>query len=183
MRRLLLAAALPLALLSAKAAQAQSKIGYVDIQRSINETDEGKAATAALRANVEEKRKSFDGKKANLQKMQADYEKQASVLSDSAKKQKQEELQKAIMEAQQAAQDAENEVRAKEQEAMANISKKMLATISQVAAAEKLDYVLDKSALLFGPPSSDITNEVIRAYNKAFPATVPAEPKKEGKKK
>ena len=183
MRRFLLAALIPVALLSAKAARAaDAKIGYVDVQRAVDEVEEGKQAKNSLRGQVEEKRKALDGKKANLQKMQADYEKQAAVLSDAAKRTKQEELQKALVEAQQSAQEAEQDLQNKQQEAMGNISKRMLAVIAQVSQAEKLDFVLDKSALLYAPNSADITNEVVRAYNKAF-AGAPAESKKVETKK
>ena len=181
MRRLLIAVLVPAALLSAKTARAaDAKIGYVDVQRAVDEVEEGKQAKGFLRSQVEEKRKQLDVKKANLQKMQGEYEKQAAVLSEAAKRTKQEELQKALVEAQQSAQDAEQELQGKQQEAMGNISKRMLQIISQVSQTEKLDFVLDKSALLYAPNSADITNEVVRAYNKAY-AGAPAEaaPKKD----
>ena len=181
MRRLLIALVLPAALLSARSAHAgDARIGYVDVQRAVDEVEEGKQAKGFLRGQVEEKRKQLDVKKANLQKMQGEYEKQAAVLSEAAKRTKQEELQKALVEAQQSAQDAEQELQGKQQEAMGKISKRMLQIIADVSQAEKLDFVLDKSALLFAPNSADITNEVVRAYNKQF-AGASAEPKKADK--
>ena len=185
MRRLLIAVLVPAALLSAKTARASdAKIGYVDVQRAVDEVEEGKAAKGFLRNQVEEKRKALDVKKANLQKMQGDYEKQAAVLSEAAKRTKQEELQKALVEAQQSAQEAEQELQGKQQEAMGKISKRMLEIISQVSQVEKLDFVLDKSALLYAPNSADITNEVVRAYNKTYaaPSDAPKKAEKSGKK-
>ena len=186
MRRLLIAVLVPAALLSAKTARAaDAKIGYVDVQRAVDEVEEGKAAKGFLRSQVEEKRKALDVKKANLQKMQGDYEKQAAVLSEAAKRTKQEELQKALVEAQQSAQEAEQELQGKQQEAMGKISKRMLEIISQVSQTEKLDFVLDKSALLYAPNSADITNEVVRAYNKTYagaPSEGPKKAEKPGKK-
>src|SRR5215467_9773970 len=91
MRRLIPALALALA---ARASFAQAvKIGYVDVQRAVQEVEEGKQARAKLKAELDQKR-------ANLEKMKADYDKQAPVLSEDAKRKKQEELQKAFVEAQ-----------------------------------------------------------------------------------
>src|SRR5437868_9074504 len=100
MRRLLLA--LPLLLAVPVRAQAM-KIGYVDVQRAIQEVEEGKAARARLQDELKQKRGDLERKRAELEKLKADYDKQAPVLSEDAKRKKQEELQKAFVDAQQGA--------------------------------------------------------------------------------
>ena len=176
MRRLLLALILPVTLLAAKAARAEPKIGFVDVQRAVQEVEEGKQARTRLKSEVDERRKQLDGKKAELQKLQTNYEKQQAVLSEDAKRKMQEELQKKLVEAQQSAQEMQEELSGKEQEAMASISKRMLQIVGEVSEKDGLAFVLDKSALLFAPNSADITNEVIRAYNDKF-ASKPSEKK------
>ena len=171
MRRLLLALLLPVTLLAAKAARAEYKIGYVDVQRAVQEVEEGKQARLRLKGEVEDRRRQLDGKKVELTKLQGDYEKQAAVLSEDAKRKKQEELQKKLVEAQQSAQEMQEELTGKEQEAMSSISKRMLQIVAEVAEKDGLHFVLDKSALLFAPNSADITNEVVRAYNDKFAPT------------
>jgi outer membrane protein len=182
MRRLLLALSL---LLATRAAQAQAiKIGYVDVQRAVEDVEEGKAARARLQADVQKKKADLDAKRAGLEKLKAEFDKQAPVLSDEAKRKKQEELQKAFVEAQQSANEMQEELSGKEQEAMGAISKRMLQVVAQVSEAEGLAFVLDKAVLLYAPNSADITNEVVRKYNAQFapaaPAAKPAE-KKGGK--
>ena len=170
MRRILLALILPATLLAAKAARAEPKIGYVDVQRAVQEVEDGKQARARLKGEVEERRKQLDSKKVELTKLQGDYEKQAAVLSEDAKRKKQEELQQKLMAAQQSAQEMQEELTGKEQEAMSSISKRMLQAVAEVADKDGLAYVFDKSALLYAPNSSDVTNEVIRHYNDKFAA-------------
>src|SRR5437868_14330904 len=98
MRRLLIALSF---LFAARAVHAQGmKIGYVDIQRAVQEVEEGKTARARLKSELDAKRANLDQKRANLEKMKADYDKQAAVLSEDAKRKRQEELQKALIEAQ-----------------------------------------------------------------------------------
>src|SRR5262244_2060976 len=158
MRRILLAFTVALA---ARAASAQNmKIGYVDVQRAVQEVEEGKAARTRLQAELAQKRADLDKKRADLEKMKTDYDKQAPVLSEDAKRQKQEQLQKAFVDAQQAA--------SQEQEAMQSISKRLLQVVAELSDKENFTFVLDKAALLYAPAASDITNEVVRRYNERF---------------
>jgi outer membrane protein len=184
LRRLLLA----LPLLVAIPARAQAlKIGYVDVQRAVQEVEEGKAARARLQQELQQKRSDLDVKRATLEKMKADYDKQAPVLSDDAKKKKQDELQKAFLEAQNDAQRMQEELQSKEQEAMASIGKRLTQIVAEVSDKESFSFVLDKAALLYAPAASDVTNEVVRRYNERFGTGVaktadkkpaPAPPKK-----
>lgn len=169
MRRFLICLALPAVLLVSKSARAEAvKIGYVDVQRAVQEVDEGKAARTRLQGEVDEARKKVEAQQSAFTKMKADYDKQASVLSDDAKKKKQDELQKAYLEMQQGASDLKESIDKKEQAAMGSISQRMLQVIAEISDRDGLAYVLDKQALLFAPPAADVTNEVIRRYNEKF---------------
>ncbi|MCA1826720.1 MAG: OmpH family outer membrane protein [Myxococcales bacterium] len=165
MRRLMLALAVAL---TARASLAQTKIGYVDVQRAVQEVEEGKAARSRLKSELDQKRANLDQKRANLEKMKADYDKQAPVLSEDAKRKKQEDLQKAFIEAQNEAGQMQEELSGKEQEAMQNISKRLLAVVAEISDKENFSFVLDKAALLYAPAASDVTNEVVRRYNERF---------------
>jgi outer membrane protein len=169
MRRFLLAFAI--AVVAARGAYAQGmKFGYVDVQRAVQEVEEGKAARTRLQAELQQKRADLDKKRADLEKMKADYDKQAPVLSDESKRQRQEQLQKAFVEAQNAAGQMQEELSGKEQEAMQSISKRLLQIVAEVSERENFTFVLDKAALLYAPAASDLTNEVVRRYNERFGA-------------
>src|SRR5437870_6434875 len=165
MRRLMLVLALTLA---ARASSAQTKIGYVDVQRAVQEVEEGKAARARLKSELDQKRANLDQKRASLEQVKADYDKQAPVLSEDAKRKKQEDLQKAFIEAQNAAGQMQEELSGKEQEAMQGISKRLVQVVAEVSDKESFTFVLDKAALLYAPAASDVTNEVVRRYNERF---------------
>ena len=172
MRRLVLALSL---LLAARASAAQGiKIGFVDVQRAVQEVEEGKQARARLKSELEQKRANLDQKRASLEKLKADYDKQAPVLSEDAKRKKQEELQKAFIEAQNQAGEMQEELQGKEQEAMASISKRLVQVVADVSDKESFTFVLDKAALLYAPAASDVTNEVVRRYNERFGSGTPA---------
>src|SRR5207248_9940638 len=110
----------------------------------------------------------LEKKRGDLEKMRADYDKQAPVRSDDAKRKKQEELQKAFIEAQNEAGQMQEELSGKEQEAMQSISKRLLQVVAEISDRENFTFVLDKAALLYAPAASDMTNEVVRRYNERF---------------
>ncbi len=154
----------------ATAARAQQKLAYVDVQRAIQETEEGKTARARLKGEFEQRKSQIDKKSADLEKMQQDYEKQLPVLSDDAKRKKQEEFQKALLDARKSASDLQEDMNRQEQLAMANILQRLQQVVAEIAERESLSFVMDKGSLLYGPPAADITNEVVRRYNDRFGA-------------
>ena len=155
----------------AAAARAQSlKLAYVDVQRAIQETEEGKAARNRLKTEFDQRRAQIDKKSADLEKMQQEYEKQAPVLSDEAKRKKQEEFQKALVEARKSAGDLQEDMNRQEQAAMGNILQRLQQVVAEIAERESLSFVMDKGMLLYAPAAADITNEVVRRYNDKFGA-------------
>ena len=167
MRRFLFA--LPLLLAVPVHAQGM-KIGFVDVQRAVQEVEEGKAARARLQEELKQKRTDLERKRADLEKMRADYDKQAPVLSDDAKRKRQEDLQKAFVDAQNSAGQMQEELSGKEQEAMRSISQRLVQVVAEISDKEGFTFVIDKAALLYAPAASDVTNEVVRRYNERFGA-------------
>jgi outer membrane protein len=178
MRRffVLVALVLPAAFLAARPARAQAglKIGYVDLQRAVQEVEEGKALGATLKGELEQRRAQLDKKKQELEKMKTDYDKQSAVLSEDAKRKKQEDLQKAFSEAQASANEMQNDLSRKEEEGLRGIEKRMTEIISEVAERESFSFILQRAAVLHAPPALDATNEVVRRYNDKFPVGKPA---------
>src|SRR5256885_1296567 len=94
MRRIVLAFAVAFA---ARAASAQTmKIGYVDVQRAIQEVEEGKAARSRLQAELAQKRAGLDKKRAALEKMKQEYDKQPPALAEDASRQRPAPTQRSI---------------------------------------------------------------------------------------
>ena len=164
-------------------ARAEQKIGFVDLQRALNEVDEGKAAKALLKKDFDEKQKQLDGKKAEFDKIQADVEKQAVVMSDAAKKDKANELDRRARELQGLFMQLQKDLSDRERDATKGIYDRMAVIVREIAEAEGFTVVLEKnSGLVYAPTSLDLTNELIRKYNARHPAAGAAQAKKgEGK--
>jgi outer membrane protein len=152
-------------------ARAEQKLGYVDLQRALNEVDEGKAAKAILKKDFDEKQKQLDAKKADFDKLQADFEKQAVVMSDSAKKDKATELDRRARELQGLFVQMQKDLSDRERDATKGIFDRMATIVREIAESDGFTMVFEKGAgLVYAPPSLDLTNELIRKYNARHPA-------------
>ncbi len=156
------------------AARAEQKIGYVDLQRALNEVDEGKAAKALLQKDFAEKQKTLDAKKAEFEKLQADFEKQSVVMSDQARKDKTADLDRRARDLQALFVNLQKDLSERERDATRGIFDRMNGIVREIAEADGFTYVFEKGAgIVYAPPSLDVTNELIRKYNAKYPGTGP----------
>ncbi len=161
---------LALAAVPAVGRAADQKIGYVDLQRALNEVEEGKTAKAVLQKDFAEKQKTLDAKKAEFEKAQADFEKQAVVMSEAARKDKAQDLDRRARELQALFVNLQKDLSDRERDATRGIFDRMNAIVREIAEADGFTYVLEKGAgIVYAPPSLDLTNELIRKYNAKYP--------------
>lgn len=157
--------ATPLAHLE-RAAHAEQKIAYVDLQRALEETNEGKRVTAKLKADFDKKQKELNARQDELKAMKADLDKQSGVLKPEALQARYEELQKKVVALQETAGRLQQELQTKQQAEMGRMLQKMQTVIADIAQKEGVTYVLEKNTgILYAPPSLDLTNELIRKFN------------------
>jgi outer membrane protein len=140
------------------------KIGIVDLSRAVNESEQGKKAKAELEVVVKKKQEALDEKGKALEKLKAEIEKQGSVMSAEARKNKEDDLDRLTREYQRGLTDSQTEVRKKESELTGNIVKELRRIINDVANEEKYDLVLDNNPALVAYVNKgiDITDEVIK---------------------
>lgn len=161
-----LLAAVVMAVGVAKAAE--SKIGYVDVQKAIQTTTAGKKAKDILDGEFGKRKKDLDKKKADIEKMQQDLEKKKSVLSEEVMNKKQMELQEEMMKFQKTVGENQIELQKKEKELIEPIIEKMKKMIEKVAQEKGYSLVLDKQAqaILYYQKDADITDLVISSFEK-----------------
>jgi outer membrane protein len=170
MRHLLLSSVLLASSLAPTLARAEQKIAYVDLQRALLEVDEGKKAKTDLKNDFDKKQKALDVEQDTLKKEKEDLDKRAMAMSDDARRQKEQELQTKLMEVTNHWQTMQKDLSEREHTLTNEIFSKMQGVIADIAQAESLTYVFDRSAgLVYGPPSLDLTNELVRRYNDKFP--------------
>lgn len=160
------------ALAVSTAARADIKLGYVDLQRALQEVGEGRAARDRLKGDMEKRKAELESEQNKLRDDKAVLDKQASMMSEEVRNQKFTELQKRLFDLTQRAERMQAELAQSEQKELKKIFEKMDPIIASIATREQLTMVFEKtdSGLVYAPASLDLTNELVRTYNDKFPS-------------
>jgi outer membrane protein len=143
------------------------KLGYVDLQRALNETDDGRKAKESLKKVFDQKQKELNEQQDALKKDIEDLDKKRTLLPADKLRDKEAELQSRLQKVQQTYVRHQQDLQTKEQEATAKIFERMNRIIGKIAVSENFTMILDKtqSAVIYAKPHLDLTNELIRRYN------------------
>ncbi len=152
-------------------ALAEVKIATVDFQKALNEVAEGAAARARLQSMQTEKAAAIEKMGKDLEAKQAEYEKQSMILSDAARKAKEEELYTAQAQFQAAYQRSEGEMQQAYYGAMESLIAKMRKLAAAIGTEKGYTLVVEvnEGGVVYASPTIDITPELIKRYNAANP--------------
>ena len=150
--------------------KARPSIGVVDFQQLINETKVGKQVTVSLNTFVKDREALLELDQKELRKLENELRRQGSVLSSTAKNQR--EFQRRVLEYQKKVTNLNREIQEKRQEKLGEFRKKAKTVIGQVAQKHGLIIVLEKgqeTSTLYHDPSMDISDEVIQSLDRGNP--------------
>jgi outer membrane protein len=147
----------------------EPKIGYVDMARALNEVEDGKAAKAKLKGDFDQKQQKLDKMQTDLKAKKDEFEKRASMMKPDAKQAKQEELQREFMEVQKTYMQLQQELVESEGHITQEIGKKLRSVIEKIGDRDGYMVILNiGDTVLYNKRHMDVTDEVIREYNKQF---------------
>ncbi len=173
MKKILISVAVLGSLFLGHAVMAQEKVGLIDLQKALNEVEEGKAAKARLKAEFDAKQKTLDALQNDLKAMKDNLEKQKLVLSQDALKQKEIEYRDKFIELQKKLAEFRGELQQKEAQYTGDIIIALKQLVSEVGAKDKYTLIFEKGqdVVLYAPNATDLTPALIQLYNsKPHPA-------------
>lgn len=144
-------------------------IGVLDPQRVLSETDAGKKAMESLAAFAKSRQGLVEADEKELRRMEADFMKQASVLSANAKKEREEQFRRRMMEYQQKANQMNREIQEKQKDTLEAFRVRIEKVVARLAQQMGLALVVEKgkgSPTVYYDASLDITTKVIDEFNK-----------------
>jgi len=149
------------------ASAAKLKVGYVDIQKAVNECNAGKEAKKAIIKEVEKLQRLAAEKKKELQTLKESLDKQSPLLNPEARATREKEFQNKLREFKRWVEDNQNEINQKRLEMERNISTGLLKVIRKIGVDEGYVLILVKrtNIVLFNSKSIDLTERVIKAYD------------------
>jgi outer membrane protein len=124
-----------------------------------------------LKKSFDEKQKILKDEEDKIRKLQDDYQKKAAVLNDKEKSKKEKEIQEKIIAIQQKTASYQKDIQDMEQKLKTPILEKVKAIVDDVAKNSEVDMVYESATapILYAKEEKDLTDDVIKAYNKKFP--------------
>lgn len=170
-----------LALTTASAAHAETapvRVGVIDVQRAVAQTEDGLRAQATLKKLFESRQQQLDAKQKDLQRQKEEIDRQARVLSKEALQKRVDEWQKQMIDLQQIFLEYNKELEKKQKELTEPVIEKVMAIIKRIATTENIDVVIDKNTTAYVRTDLDLTDRAIQAYNSGGGGAAPAAPPK-----
>ncbi len=146
-------------------AQERIKIGYIDIQKVISESQAGKRARDRFQAQVKKAEGDILKERQDIERLKSDLDKKGPLLKDEERRNIEIDLQKRSVNLQRSMSDHQQELQVKNNEMMSEILKELEKIVNEVGRAEKFTLILERSQILYSDQGIDITSKVIESYN------------------
>ena len=147
------------------AAQERLKIGFIDVQRVIAESQPGKRAKDRFQAQVKKAEADIQKERQEIDRLKADLDKKGPLLKEEERRNLEADFQKRAVNLQRTMGDYQQELRQKEGEMMSEILKDLESVVSDLGKAEKFTLILERAQILYSDQGIDITNKVIENFN------------------
>jgi outer membrane protein len=163
-------------------AQAQTKIGFADVEYIFNQMPEAKQIEAELQTLQAQLKKQYDGKVAEFQKKLQEYQQFGATVPDAVKANTERELRQLQENIQKLEQDSQENLQRKQVQLMEPVYTKVGKAIEDVAKENGFNIIVNNQlsgldVVLYADDQSDISDLVLKKMG-ITPQANPAAPKK-----
>jgi outer membrane protein len=140
------------------------KIGYVDMQRALNQCQAGREAKKLITSEVEKVQKTFGAKQKELEKIKEDLEKRGSVMNESVRVEKERDYQARLRDLQRMQRDFEEDLRRKDREFTDRVLRDLAMIVRKLGEERGYTLILERNqaAIVYVSGGLDLTDEVIK---------------------
>ena len=167
MRLFFVAVSLIIGLSGLAYAQSAVKVGYIDLQRVIRESQAGKSARVSFEREFQEKRNIIEQKKQRLDSLKQEFLSQGTIKSEQGTKDKAEQIERLEKEYNRTRDDFRDELQRRDLELTQKILTELENVIKQIGDAEGYSLVFEKTeaGIVFAGKGVDLTDRLIQAYD------------------
>ncbi len=151
-------------------ANAETKIGFVDMKAVIAKSEPGMKAMESLKTQFKDMKGNLDAQKKSLDTLKEELQKQAMMLSQDAKMEKENQYKRKVRDFQDMGQSYQQKLQQAEQNLSKPIIEKLLAILQEYGKKNGYTAIFDKqgSAIMYHEAGADVTAEIIAELNKAM---------------
>ena len=142
------------------------KIGYVNSERVVRESDIAKRSQAKLEAEFSKREKDLNDQNSALRAQAEKLDRDGPTLSETEKTRRQRELVELDRDLQRKHREFQEDLTQRKNEELSSIAERANRTIKQIADAEHYDLIV-QDPVIYASPRVDLTKKVIDALNAA----------------
>ncbi len=147
---------------------AELKLAYANLQKALNDSEAGVKAKDSLKEEAKKLEEELNKKQEELKKLKDEIDKKKDVWNKETREAKEGELKAKGQEFQRQFMEYNEQLGKKKNEKEAEIIEDLRAIVEEIARKKGYTYVFERSVsgILYAPPDADITDEVIKTFNK-----------------
>jgi outer membrane protein len=154
-------------ILSSNAADV-AKIGVVDFQRVLDNSNAGKSAQAEITRQGKKMEAELEKRKNEIEEIQKNIERQNAVMSKEAREEKKRELQIKIYDIKNLEKKYLSELRKNERKKLIKIQNEAFSITQEIGKKEGYLIIFEKKVAIYVPKTLDLTDKVIQEYNAVY---------------
>lgn len=157
------------------------KIGFVDVQKVLNESAKGKEAKGKLEKERDAKQQEIRAREQEIRaqqeqikKLEADLQKQAPVLSEAARKERQDAITRKIRDVGRVVEDlrrlfedSNRDLQKRETDLLNEILREIRKVVVAYGKEQAYTLILEaQSGIIYASQGADLTDEILAAFNR-----------------
>jgi outer membrane protein len=158
--------------------QVPTKVAIIHVQNAILSTKDGQKAAADLQAQFNPRQQDLEKKRSELNALQEQLRKGSATMSDDAKTKLMRDIDATTTRVNRDTQDAQSDLDEAQGKVMQELGGKMMAVLEKYATQNAFAVILDVSnpqtPVLWAASAVDITNDIVKLYDQAYPAVAAA---------
>ncbi len=149
---------------------ATEKIGFIDMREIMVKSDAGRKAAEDFGKLYEKDKAMIQQREGEMRKLKEDLDKQRSVLTETALKEKEAAYQKKFRDYQLLVKDSNEELQTRDQELSKKLVPDILKIINVIGDKEKYTLIIDvgSTPVAYFAKENNLTQKVIEEFNKTF---------------
>lgn len=142
------------------------KIGFVDLQKVLNQSTRGKEAKEKLEKERDAKEQEIRAQQEEIKKLVADLQKQGPVLSEAARKEREESIKRKELELRRLFEDSKRDLQKRETELLNEIVREIHKVIVAYGKEQQYTLILEaQSGIIYASQGADLTDEILATFN------------------
>jgi outer membrane protein len=158
-------AALLIGMAAAATAHADVRLAYVDVQRALNECRAGKEAKTEFRGRIERLQAQLEGEQSDVERLKRELEEKGALMQSDQRQNLEDDYEKKLRHFQDDYKNSRDELQEKDNQVTGEIVRDLATVVRQIGEKSGYTMVMEKGTLLWAIPATDITDQVIRAYD------------------